>query len=55
MKGVTVPLLIMTMTGHYFLRPSEIVLDAALQFVERHHFVHRPQRELGPADEIGRR
>ena len=28
-KGVTVPLLIMTMTGHYFLRPSEIVLDAA--------------------------
>jgi hypothetical protein len=28
-KGVSVPLLIMAMTGHYFLRPSEIILDQA--------------------------
>ena len=29
MKGVTAPLLIEVMTGHYFLRPGEMVLEAA--------------------------
>ncbi len=28
-KGVTTPLLIEVMTGHYFLRPGEMILDAA--------------------------
>jgi pimeloyl-ACP methyl ester carboxylesterase len=28
-RGVTVPLLIEVMTGHYFLRPGEMILDAA--------------------------
>ncbi len=28
-KGVTVPLLIEVMTGHYFLRPGEMILEAA--------------------------
>src|SRR6266511_3196053 len=36
-KGITVPLVIISNTGHYFVRPDEILYDMQLPTIKRSH------------------